>query len=173
MFQVFGDEIVLDLADSDPDPLLSSLSTPEVGTARKPDLTYCHIRSSPSFGLLDYVTLFYSLFLPLSAGPAPVLLLCLLAPCSSRSSPPCSCLLLTAGLLLVYVATYSVHLLLATYLDLSTFMFLLVKYTLSFTFVLLVPIGALCCLPDIRQGIREVWFRSTVNKPTAGREEEM
>ena len=91
-------------------------------------------------------------------------------PCTfaSRSRLTCGSCLLLPLLVALHLATYATHLLLAERADLSEFNYLVVKYGLGQSFIILVPFAMIACKVDLREGVVTT-FSSSVLCPVQKR----
>ena len=92
-------------------------------------------------------------------------------PCTfaSRARLTCGSCLLLPLLVLLHLATYATHLLLAERAaHLSEFNYLVVKYGLGQSFIIFVPFAVIACKPDLRQGMVTT-FSSSVLCPVQKR----
>jgi len=77
-------------------------------------------------------------------------------PCTfaSRARLTCGSCLLLPLLVLLHLATYATHLLLAERAaHLSEFNYLVVKYGIGQSFIIFVPFTVIACKPDLREGM--------------------
>ena len=138
------------------------------GTASQPernsDMVYCPVRSQPG-DTLDNITMYLSIYISTFLGPVFSFFIFIISlPFSRVYSEPgfsfCSSLLIPS-LVIVHLATYYTHLLLSERLHLEEFNFLVVKYGIGFSHILIVPFLVITTRPDIRLGVRKT-FKSSV-----------
>ena len=127
------------------------------------DVSFCPIISKAD-NLLDKITLYLSIYIPTILGPFITFIIgvvCL--PFSSgwrsRGISPCS-LLLLPGLILIHLSNYYINLVLADTHQ-NEFHYILVKYGLGFSFIILSPILIIATQKEIRIGVKKT-FKSSV-----------
>ena len=137
-----------------------------IGATRKEELTVCTVKSGLN-DFLDYISLCATLVLPASIGPLLLLLssplrLCRpsLPPAPDQPSP-----VLIAGLALICLFSYSLHLVISEVYVSDSFLFLFIKNILGFLFLVLAPLHIVVWQEDIRSGLGPV-FGSSVLCPT-------
>ena len=122
------------------------------------DISFCVIRSPR-----ETITIYLSIYIPTILGPLLTLLLCVVslpfAKCRQTSSSCWSPFLLPC-LILLHISNYYINLFLADSQD-NDFHFLLVKYGLGFSFVILSPLLIIATQDDIRVGVKKT-FKSSV-----------
>ena len=123
------------------------------------DISFCPIISK-SDNLLDKITLYLSVYIPTILGPLITFIIgvvCL--PFSSgwrsRGISPCS-LILLPGLILIHLSNYYINLVFADTQQ-NEFHYILVKYGLGFSFIILSPLLILCCNSEIRIGVKKTF----------------
>ena len=131
---------------------------------RNSDMVYCPVRSQPD-DTLDNITMYLSIYIPTFLGPVISIFIFIISlpfsrVCSERGVSCCSFFLLPS-LVIVHLATYYTHLLLSERLHLEEFNFLVVKYGIGFSHILIVPFLVITTRPDIRLGVRKT-FKSSV-----------
>ena len=131
---------------------------------RNSDMVYCPVRSKPGDNL-DNLTMYLSIYIPTFLGPVTSLVIFIVSfpfsgMCSDKGSSCCSFLLIP-GLVIIHLTTYYTHLLLSEKLHLEEFNFLVVKYCVGFSHIMLVPSLVIVTRPDIRLGVRKT-FNSSV-----------
>ncbi|XP_023336570.1 uncharacterized protein LOC111707664 [Eurytemora carolleeae] len=139
---------------------------------RNPDLSYCPILTFED-NVLTSIQLYLSLYIPALAGPIlSFLVLVVLCPflCVStfRREPgmdhpaiswtngpggPCSCIL-TPLLSLIYIFSYSTHMLYSDNSDLPIMEKLLLKYQVGFCHIVLFPLLSVFLRADLRAGVK-------------------
>ena len=127
------------------------------------DLTFCPVRSRPD-NLLDQITLYLSVYIPTVLGPVTTFIIgvvCLpfSSGCRSRGLSPCS-LLLLPGLVTIHISNYYINLVLADTHE-NEFHYILVKYGLGFSFIILSPLLIIATQEEIRDGVKKT-FKSSV-----------
>lgn len=138
---------------TDPEPRLNT------------DLTFCPVRSAPG-DLLDKITIYLSIYIPTILGPILTFLLCIISlPFTSRcvplsSSSSCCSSLLLPCLIILHLSNYYINLFLAETQD-NDFYFILIKYGLGFSFIILSPLLIIITQEDIRHGVKKT-FKSSV-----------
>ena len=135
-------------------PQTSSLNT---------DLTFCPVRSKPE-NLLDQITLYLSIYIPTILGPFTTFIIGLVClpfstRCRSRGISPCS-LLLLPGLVLIHISNYYINLVFAD-THKNEFHYILVKYGLGFSFIILSPLLIMATQEEIRVGVKKT-FKASV-----------
>ena len=120
------------------------------------DLTFCPVRSRPD-NLLDQITLYLSVYIPTVLGPVTTFIIgvvCLpfSSGCRSRGLSPCS-LLLLPGLVTIHISNYYINLVLADTHE-NEFHYILVKYGLGFSFIILSPLLIIATQEEIRDGVK-------------------
>jgi hypothetical protein len=128
------------------------------------DLVFCPVRSQPG-DTLDNITMYLSIYIPTFLGPVISIFIFIISLpfshiCSDNKVSCCSCFLLPS-LVIVHLATYYTHLLLSDRLHLEEFHFIVVKYGVGFSFIIIVPFLVIASRPDIRLGVRKT-FKSSV-----------
>ena len=128
-------------------------------TTLNTDLTFCPVRSKPD-NLLDRITLYLSIYIPTILGPFITFIIgvvCL--PFSSgwrsRGISPCSVLLLP-GLILLHLSNYYINLVFADTQQ-NEFHYILVKYGLGFSFIILSPLLIIATQEQIRIGVKNTF----------------
>ena len=128
----------------------------------KSDMSFCPMRASPG-DVLDSVTIYLSIYIPTILGPLLTLLLFVVslpfAQCRHTSSSCWSSFLLPC-LIFLHISNYYISLFLADSQD-NDFHFLLVKYGLGFSFIILSPLLIIATQDDIRLGVKKT-FKSSV-----------
>ena len=131
---------------------------------RNSDMVYCPVRSQPG-DTLDNITMYLSIYIPTFLGPVISLFIFIISlPFSCVCSEPGFSFyssLLIPSLVIVHLATQNTHLLLSERLHLEEFNFLVVKYGIGFSHILIVPFLVITTRPDIRLGVRKT-FKSAV-----------
>ena len=127
------------------------------------DISFCPIISK-SDNLLDKITLYLSIYIPTILGPfitfiIGVVCLPFSSGLRSRGISPCS-LILLPGLILIHLSNYYINLVFADTQQ-NEFHYILVKYGLGFSFIILSPLLILCCNSEIRIGVKKT-FKSSV-----------
>ena len=126
------------------------------------DLSFCPVRAAPG-DVLDEITIYLSIYIPTILGPLLTLVLCVLslpfAQCRQTSSSCWSSFLLPC-LIFIHISNYYINLFLADSQD-NDFHFLLVKYGLGFSFIILSPLLIIATQDDIRIGVKKT-FKSSV-----------
>lgn len=129
---------------------------------------YCPVRAQPG-DTLDTATFWLSTVLPTALGPVLSLALFLVTlPCTwSRRDlrPSCPGCLLLPALILLHLASYVTHFLLAERLQLEEFHYLVVKYGLGQSFTILIPFAILGCCPELRRGVRTTFSSAVLCPP--------
>ena len=128
-------------------------------TTLNTDLTFCPVRSKPD-NLLDKITVYLSIYIPTILGPFITFIIGLVClPFSSgwrsRGISPCS-LLLLPGLILIHLSNYYINLVLADTHQ-NEFHYILVKYGLGFSFIILSPILIIATQKEIRIGVKKTF----------------
>ena len=155
------------LAACFPDKLFGASQGPSLAppTGLQSDLSFCPVRSAPG-DVLDRITIYLSIYIPTILGPLLTLLLCVVslpfAQCRQSSSSPSSCWssALLPCLIFLHISNYYINLFLADSQE-SDFHFLLVKYGLGFSFIILSPLLIIATQDDIRVGVKKT-FKGTV-----------
>ena len=141
---------------------LTAKTPPSHSSLLKSDLSFCPVRAAPG-DLLDRITIYLSIYIPTILGPLLTLLLCVLslplAKCRQNSSSCWSSFLLPC-LIFLHISNYYINLFLADSQD-NDFHFLLVKYGLGFSFIILSPLLIIATQDDIRVGVKKT-FKSSV-----------
>ena len=128
------------------------------------DISFCVIRSP-----LETITIYLSIYIPTILGPLLTLLLCVLslplAKCrqpvsTNSSSSSCWSSFLLPCLIFLHISNYYINLFLAASQE-NDFHFLLVKYGLGFSFIILSPLLIIATQDDIRVGVKKT-FKGTV-----------
>ena len=145
-------------------PLPNSTESSVAHPGRNSDLVYCPVRSQPG-DTLDNITMYLSVYIPTFLGPVVSIFIFIISipfsrSCSERGISCCSCLLLPS-LVIIHLSTYYTHLLLSERLHLEEFNFIVVKYGIGFSFIIIVPFLVIATRPDIRLGVRKT-FKSSV-----------
>ena len=133
-------------------------------TSLNTDLTFCPVRSKPE-NLLDQITLYLSIYIPTLLGPITTFIIGLLclpfsSRCRSRGISPCS-LLLLPGLVLIHISNYYINLVFAD-THKNEFHYILVKYGLGFSFIILSPLLIMATQAEIRIGVKKTFKRSVL-----------
>ena len=122
------------------------------------DISFCVIRSP-----LETITIYLSIYIPTILGPLLTLLLCVVslpfAQCRQTSSSCWSSFLLPC-LIFLHISNYYISLFLADSQE-NDFHFLLVKYGLGFSFIILSPLLIIATRDDIRLGVKKT-FKGTI-----------
>ena len=129
----------------------------------KTDVSFCPIISSPD-NLLDRITLYLSIYIPTILGPFTTFIIGLVclpfsSRCRSGGISLCS-LLLLPGLVLIHISNYYINLVFAD-THKNEFHYILVKYGLGFSFIILSPLLIMATQEDIRAGVKRT-FKSSV-----------
>ena len=128
----------------------------------KSDMSFCPMRATPG-DVLDSVTIYLSIYIPTILGPLLTLILCVVslpfAQCRQNSSSCWSTILLPC-LIFLHISNYYISLFLADSQD-NDFHFLLVKYGMGFSFIILSPLLIIATQDDIRFGVKKT-FKSSV-----------
>ena len=127
------------------------------------DISFCPIISEAD-NLLDKITVYLSIYIPTILGPfitfvIGVVCLPFSSGWRSRGISPCS-LLLLPGLILIHLSNYYINLVLA-HTHQNEFHYILVKYGLGFSFIILSPLLVIATQKDIRIGVKKT-FKSSV-----------
>ena len=165
IFQIFGGDDehwkIMRGSHNQPPDLIKTFNPQP--TTLNTDLTFCPVRSRPD-NLLDKITLYLSIYIPTILGPFITFIIgvvCL--PFSSgwrsRGISPCSVLLLP-GLILIHLSNYYINLVFADTHQ-NEFHYILVKYGLGFSFIILSPLLIIATQEQIRIGVKKT-FKSTV-----------
>ena len=144
-------------------PTVQSPAMIELEPRLNTDLTFCPVRAAPG-DTLDKVTIYLSIYIPVLLGPILTLALCIISlpfssHCLPSSSSCCSAMLLPA-LILLHVSNYYINLFLADTQH-NDFYYILIKYGLGFSFIIISPLLIIITQEDIRLGVKKT-FRSTV-----------
>ena len=144
-------------------PDLIQTFNPQSTNTLNTDLTFCPVRSKPE-NLLDKITLYLSIYIPTILGPIVTFIIgvvCLpfSSRCRSLGISPCS-LLLLPGLILIHLSNYYINLVLADTQE-NEFHYILVKYGLGFSFIILSPLLIIATREEIRIGVKKT-FKSSV-----------
>ena len=128
------------------------------------DISFCVIRSP-----LETITIYLSLYIPTILGPLLTLILCVVSlpftQCGQIFSTNTFSLsfwsfFLLPCLICLHISNYYISLILADSQD-NDFHFLLVKYGLGFSFIILSPLLIIATQDDIRVGVKKT-FKGTV-----------
>ena len=123
------------------------------------DISFCPIISEAD-NLLDKITVYLSIYIPTILGPfitfvIGVVCLPFSSGWRSRGISPCS-LLLLPGLILIHLSNYYINLVLA-HTHQNEFHYILVKYGLGFSFIILSPLLVIATQKDIRIGVKKTF----------------
>ena len=168
LFCIWMFSTVYGLAACFPDKLFGQSPEPTAATPPsslnlfKSDMSFCPMRAAPG-NMLNSVTIYLSIYIPTILGPLLTLLLCVVslpfAQCRQNSSSCWSSFLLPC-LIFLHISNYYISLFLANSQD-NDFHFLLVKYGLGFSFIILSPLLIIATQDDIRFGVRKT-FKGTI-----------
>ena len=168
LFSIWMFSTLYGLAACFPDKLFGQSREPTTATLPsslnlfKSDMNFCPIRATAG-DILDSVTIYLSIYIPTILGPLLTLILCVVslpfAQCRQTSSSCCSTFLLPC-LIFLHISNYYISLFLADSQD-NDFHFLLVKYGLGFSFIILSPLLIIATQDDIRFGVKKT-FKSSV-----------
>ncbi|XP_023347187.1 uncharacterized protein LOC111715979 [Eurytemora carolleeae] len=141
----------------------------EVGSAKAEEMTVCNIKSGLN-DFLDYISLVVCLVLPTILGP---FLLLVLSPFfvfqKARGVPS---LRLLIWLSLIYIISYSFHLVISESLEVHGFVFLVLKNLVGFLFLVAAPIIIIILQDDIRGGLRPLFQSKIICPPDENQEDQ-
>ena len=133
-------------------------STTIATVGERQDISYCTIRASE--GVFDKITIYLSIYIPVLLGPILTLLLCIISlPFSSHclpSSSSCCSAILLPSLIILHVSNYYINLFLADTQH-NDFYYILIKYGLGFSFIIISPILIIITQEDIRLGVKKTF----------------
>ena len=124
------------------------------------------ILRSPPGDLFEKITVYLSIYIPTILGPVLTVILCIISlPFSCKpsisSSASCCSFLIIPILVLLHLSNYYINLFLSQTQE-NNFHFILIKYGLGFSFIILSPLLIIATQEDIRAGVKKTFKSSTL-----------